>query len=47
MQVKHHRPVARGVSQLMYVGDVAEPTEAPWWAKVAVAALALWLVTRK
>ncbi len=31
----------------MYVGDTVEQPEAPWWAKIAVIAVALWLVTRK
>lgn len=45
MNIINHRPAARGVSQLMYVGDVdtsAHPLSTV--AKVALAALAAWLL---
>lgn len=44
MQVKSHRPVARGVSQLMYVGDVDTSATFPFWGKVALAVGAAWLL---
>lgn len=33
MQIVHHKPAARGVSQLMYVGD-AEYADYPWGSEL-------------
>lgn len=48
MQITHHKPAARGVSQLMYVGDdqATENTAGslPAVAKVALIAVAAWLL---
>lgn len=38
MQITHHKPVARGVSQLMYVGDdqaVERALAIPTWLTIA------------
>ena len=48
MQIEHHKPAARGVSQLMYVGD-DQATEnsagsLPTVVKVALVAAAAWLL---
>lgn len=45
MQVIQHRPAARGVSQLMYVGD-AEYSARPSLIGLAIAAAASWLLLR-
>lgn len=45
MQITHHKPAARGVSQLMYVGDdgaVESALQIPLLAKAALALGALW-----
>lgn len=53
MQITHDRKVARGVTQLMYVGDDGTPV-ASGKAKavkigvaVGIAALVYWLATKK
>jgi len=47
MQIIHHAPAARGVNQLMYVGDVAEPPAIPVAVKIAVVLAVGWLVLRR
>lgn len=42
MQITHHKPAARGVNQLMYVGDI-EAESTPWWKWGAAALLAWWI----
>jgi len=42
-----HRPAARGVSHLMYVGDVDVGPTIPTAVKIAVAAVVAWLVFRR
>jgi len=48
MQITHHKPAARGVSQLMYVGDdqAVEGATAPLSlpVKLAIAAGVAWLL---
>lgn len=48
MQITHHKPAARGVSQLMYVGDdqAVESATAPLSlpVKLAIAAVLGWLL---
>jgi hypothetical protein len=50
MQIVHHKPAARGVSQLMYVGDdqaVEGATSAiSLPVKIAIAAAIGWLLLR-
>lgn len=46
MQVIQHRPAARGVSQLMYVGDVEYSARPPSLIGLAIAAAASWLLLR-
>lgn len=51
MQIVHHKPAARGVNQLMYVGD-AEVTPAltpsgAVIAKIALLAGLAWLLLRR
>ncbi len=48
MRVTYHKPAARGVSQLMYVGD-DEATAGPAWPKAvqyAVIGLLGWMMWR-
>ncbi len=50
MQITHHKPAARGVSQLMYVGDdsaVESATMLSWPVKAALALGVAWLLLRK
>lgn len=48
MKITHHKPFARGVNQLMYVGDDAavESATGGWSTpvKVVIAAVAAWLL---
>lgn len=46
MQVTHHRPAARGVNQLMYVGDDAATAPTPWISltTVALVVVGAWLL---
>jgi hypothetical protein len=44
MQIVHHAPVARGVSQLMYVGDVVDPPGIPLAVKIAAVLAVGWLL---
>lgn len=48
MQIERHKAAARGVNQLMYVGDDQAPEQAagslPTVAKVALVAVAAWLL---
>lgn len=47
MHIEKHKPVARGVDKLMYVGDV--PTPAPAVSPIVIAGLVLmasWLLLR-
>ncbi len=47
MKIVHHKPAARGVSQLMYVGD-AEPPPMPFSLKAVAVAIALgWFLFRR
>lgn len=43
MQMTHHKPAARGVNQLMYVGDI-EIDPIPWVKWGAIALAAWWLL---
>jgi hypothetical protein len=50
MQIVHHKPAARGVNQLMYVGDdqaVEGATSMSLPVKLAIAAVIAWLVLGK
>ena len=50
MQITHHKPAARGVSQLMYVGDdqaLETATTIPWPLKAALALGITWLIFRR
>jgi len=49
MRLQHHKPAARGVTQLMYVGDDGTSTERATGtltmpAKMAIGALVVWLL---
>lgn len=46
MQIVNHKPAARGVSQLMYVGDdqAADPAPVSLPVKLAIAVGILWLL---
>lgn len=49
MKVVHHKPAARGVSQLMYVGDdaaVEHATGMSTGSKLAIAALILIILLK-
>lgn len=46
MQIIQHKPAARGVSQLMYVGDV-EVSAVPLGVKIGIAIALGWLLLRK
>jgi hypothetical protein len=46
VQIVHHKPAARGVSQLMYVGDADLPT-LPIQIKVAIAIAIGWFLLRR
>jgi hypothetical protein len=46
MQIVHHAPAARGVSQLMYVGDV-DPPGIPLAVKIVAVLAVGWLVFRR
>jgi hypothetical protein len=46
MKVVQHRPAARGVNQLMYVGDAPTDTKWPSLARVGVVVAAVWLILR-
>ena len=48
--ITHHKPAARGVSQLMYVGDDQATETAlviPWPVKAALALGVAWLLLGK
>ena len=51
MKITYHKPFARGVNQLMYVGDDAAVEGATSGlsmpVKVAIAAAAVWLLFRR
>ena len=51
MQVEHHRSAARGVTSLMYVGDVTEldtaTSSAKWWLVAGGLFLAGWLLGKQ
>lgn len=48
MKIERHKPAARGVNQLMYVGDDQAPEQAtgslPGVAKIALVVVGAWLV---
>lgn len=48
MRIHHHKPAARGVSQLMYVGDdgmaAENSTGMSTPIKLALAAVAIWML---
>lgn len=49
MRLQHHKPAARGVSQLMYVGDDGTSAERATGnlsmpTKLAIGALVVWLL---
>jgi len=46
MRVVKHKPAARGVSQLMYVGDADVAPAIPSIVKVAAVLAAAWLLLR-
>jgi hypothetical protein len=47
MPIVNHKPAARGVSTLMYVGD-AEPPPSPFPVlKIAVAVAIAWVLLRR
>lgn len=50
MQIINHKPAARGVNQLMYVGDdqaVEQTSSLSTPVKIALVAGALWLLFHK
>lgn len=47
MRIISHKPAARGVSQLMYVGDAEPPRTAPSILTIAVVAAIAWVVLRR
>ena len=47
MQITRHKPAVRGVSQLMYVGDVDDRPMVINVGPLAIAALLAWLILRK
>ncbi len=47
MQITHHKPAARGVNQLMYVGDVVDPPTVSPLTVAIVLALGWFLLGRR
>lgn len=47
MHLVKHKPAARGVSHLMYVGDAEVAPSIPTVVKVAIACVVAWFVFRK
>lgn len=47
MQIIQHKPAARGVNQLMYVGDADVSSGLSTGAKIAIAIALGWLLLRK
>ena len=47
MQITHHKPAARGVNQLMYVGDVVDAPAISTPLKVALVLALGWLLLRR